>query len=137
MNYVFLYCLICICQNIVCSSLVEEIKNIIISFISDQVKGVTYLSEQLSTSNYLTPQTFLLILLELKIYIVINALHAGYFFTLLLSSADFFKLQFFQNNSNQSNYLTSHTDETKSGSTTIISYDEASLKFKVCICGTG
>ena len=30
MNYVFLYCLICICQNIVCSSLVEEIKNIII-----------------------------------------------------------------------------------------------------------
>ena len=26
----FLYCLICICQNIVCSSLVEDIKNIII-----------------------------------------------------------------------------------------------------------
>ena len=33
MNYVFLYCLICICQNIVCSSLVEEIKNIIIIII--------------------------------------------------------------------------------------------------------
>ena len=29
----FLYCLICICQNIVCSSLVEEIKNIIIIII--------------------------------------------------------------------------------------------------------
>ena len=26
-------------------------------FISGQAKGVTYLSEQLSTSNYLTPQT--------------------------------------------------------------------------------
>ena len=31
MNYVFLHCLKCICQNIVCSSLVEEIKNIIVS----------------------------------------------------------------------------------------------------------
>ena len=45
----FLYCLICICQNIVCSSLVEEIKNIIITYSDAETEASSQSDKKVAT----------------------------------------------------------------------------------------